>query len=98
MRTLSLIGSGVALQYAVEDSQGPHVRGTADQTLFEKGHHEPGRPAVCHHRKAPQAAGAVKAREPGSWIAASSRRTPPQFGHVKTSTRKTRRNNSAHEK
>ncbi|MFT4844222.1 MAG: hypothetical protein ACI90M_004704 [Candidatus Azotimanducaceae bacterium] len=34
--------------------------------------------------------------ELGSWIAASSRRTPPQFGHVKISTRNTRRNSSAH--
>ena len=32
----------------------------------------------------------------GSWMAASSRRTPPQFGHENISTRKTRRSNVAH--
>jgi len=53
---------------------------------------EPHHPTIAPRRHPVNRPVAQQATESGSWIAASSRRAPPQSGHVKNSTRNTRRN------
>lgn len=63
-------------------------------------------PVSCRRRTAPRLlrhsddspiASSTRAIAPGSWIAASTRRTPEHFGHTSTSIPNARCSNSAHE-